>query len=163
MIQVVSVLIHSYIILILILVPYANKEIQRRDWSCISCNPQYLLKSLLFLRVWLMHACLSQVQKWCAAFVQDLSSDGNLFLNEGWSRPSAALKLPKEKNQSLSQCKCKCKDSQMRENHSIVQIRRINSAKNGCFNVSVAEQNRTFLSLWTKRRAKNPGPLSPFP
>lgn len=49
MFQVVPVLIHSYIILILILVPYANKEIQRPDLSCISCNPQYPLKSLLFL------------------------------------------------------------------------------------------------------------------
>lgn len=57
-VSVVSVLIHSYIILILILEPYANKEIQRRDLSCTFCNPQYLLKSLLFLRGWLMPTCL---------------------------------------------------------------------------------------------------------
>jgi len=56
--QVVSVLIHSYIILILILVLYANKEIQRPDLSCISCDPQYPLKSRLFLHGWLMLACL---------------------------------------------------------------------------------------------------------
>ena len=58
MFQVISVLIHSCMILILILVPCANKEIQRPDLSCISCNSQYPLESLLFLHGWFMPACL---------------------------------------------------------------------------------------------------------
>lgn len=56
MFQVVSVLIHSYINLILILVLHANKEIQRPGLSCMSCNAQHPLKSLLFLHGWLMLA-----------------------------------------------------------------------------------------------------------
>lgn len=67
-VSVVSVLIHSCFILILILEPFTNKETQRQDLSCTFCNPQYLLKSLLFLRGWLMPTCLmfKRVCRLCA-------------------------------------------------------------------------------------------------
>lgn len=144
MFQVVSVLIHSCIILILILVPYANKKIRRPDLSCMSCNPQHPLKSLLFLHGWLTPACHKSKTM---ALRKTYPEMGTLFSVRDAVGHQQLWSSWKRKTRSLSWCKYKWKDSQVKDNNSNVHIRRIHSDKKCCFKISVAEEQAVSESV----------------